>query len=299
MRRAKHRKEILRTEAYSIHIIGAPAPGFRDVYHVLLRMPWWQAFVVITGSFLFLNVIFAALYLWTGGVTNAKAGSFLDAFFFSVQTMGTIGYGSMYPASAGANWLVVAESVTGLVLTALATGLVFVRFSQTRARLIFSSKVAVGPMDGVPTLMLRVGNERRGNIVGTEFRVTFTHTSKTAEGMTIYRLEEMKLVRSRAPALSRSWSVLHQIVPGSPLHGYDAEKLAATDAEIQLEVTGIDEISLQPVHARHTWFAGSVVFGARLADVLSETPDGDMILDLRRFHEVVPHNPPSPDASAD
>jgi inward rectifier potassium channel len=282
------RKEILRTGAYNIHIIGAPTPGLRDVYHALLRMPWWAAFVVIVGSFLFLNGVFATLYLRFGGVANARPGSLADAFFFSVQTMGTIGYGTMYPASTAANLLVVAESVTGLVLTALATGLVFVRFSQTRARLLFSAKVAIGPMDGVPTLMLRVGNERRGSIVGTEFRLTFTRTSTTSEGMTVYRLEELPLVRARAPALSRSWNVMHRIVEGSPLHGYNAETLAASQGELQLEVSGIDDTSLQPVHARNTWFADSVAWGARLADVLSETPDGDMLLDLRKFHEVVP-----------
>jgi inward rectifier potassium channel len=281
------RKEIVRTEAYDIHILGVPPPGIRDLYHALLRIPWWATFVVIVAIYLALNGLFAVLYLEVGGVANARPGSLSDAFFFSVQTMGTIGYGTMYPASTAANGVVVAESVTGLVLTALATGLVFVRFSQTRARLLFSAKVAIGPFDGVPTLMLRVGNERRGNIVGTEFRLTFTRTSTTAEGVTVYRLEELPLVRSRAPALSRAWNVLHRIVEGSPLHGYDADKLVQDSGELSLEVVGIDDTSLQPVHARHTWFAGSVAWGARLADVLSETPDGDVILDLRHFHEVV------------
>jgi inward rectifier potassium channel len=281
------RKEIVRTAAYNIHIIGAPAPGMRDLYHALLRLPWWAMFVVIVASYLLLNLGFALLYLWVGGVSNARPDSLLDLFFFSVQTMGTIGYGTMHPVSNGANALAVAESVTSLIVTALATGLVFVRFSQSRARLMFSTKAAIGPMDGVPTLMVRVGNERRGNIVGAEFRMTFTHTSRTAEGMTIYRLQELALVRTRAPALSRSWTVMHRISDGSPLHGCDADRLAQLEAELQLEVVGIDDISLQPVHSRYTWFAGAVVWGARLADVLSETPNGDMVLDLRNFHEVV------------
>lgn len=287
MKRA-HRREVVRTEGYSIYILGAPAPGLRDVYHALLRVPWWAMFFIIVGTYLLLNVLFAAVYLSIGGIANARPGSFLDAFFFSVQTMGTIGYGNLYPTSTAANTVVVAESVAGLLVTALATGLVFVRFSQTRARLLFSSQVAIGPMDGVHTLMLRVGNERRGNIVNTQFRLTLTRTRQTAEGMTIYRLEELPLVRDRAPALSRSWNVLHRVVEGSPLHGQNAATLAESDAELQLEVIGVDETSLQPVHARHTWFAGSVVWGARLADVVSETPEGDMILDLRRFHDVIP-----------
>jgi inward rectifier potassium channel len=260
----------------------------RDLYHALLRVPWWAAFAIIVGGYLLLNGLFAVLYASTGGVANAQPGSIADAFFFSVQTMGTVGYGNMYPQSGLANTIVVAESVSSLLVTALATGLVFVRFSQTRARLVFSAKVTVGHIDGLPTLMLRVGNERRGNIVDAQFRLTLTRTTKTAEGMTLYRFEELPLVRTRAPALSRSWSVMHVLNEGSPLHGYDADKLAAADAELQLEVVGIDDTSLQPVHARHTWFAGSVVWNARLADVLSETPEGDMILDLRNFHHIVP-----------
>jgi inward rectifier potassium channel len=193
----------------------------------------------------------------------------------------------MYPATRVANLLVVAESVIGLVVTALATGLVFARFSQIRARLIFSSSIAIGLTDGVPTLMARVGNERRGNIVDARFRLSFTHTAQTAEGMVIYRIEELPLVRARAPALSRAWTVMHKIVEGSPLYGYDAEKLAGVDGEIDLEVLGIDDTSLQLVHARHTWFGGSVAWDSRLADVVSETPEGDVIVDLRHFHEVV------------
>jgi inward rectifier potassium channel len=283
-----HRKEVFRTGSYDIHVIGVPAPGLRDMYHALLRVPWWAAFLIIIGTFLTLNALFAFAFVFVGGIANSRAGSFEDAFFFSVQTMGTIGYGGMLPTSRAANLLVVAESVTGLVLTALATGLVFARFSQVRPRLMFSARAAIGAMDGVPTLMMRIGNERRGNIVGTDFRLSFTRTSKTAEGVTIYQLQELALVRARAPALSRAWQVLHKIVEGSPLYGFDDEKMKQVEGELQLEVVGVDDISLQPVHARHTWFANQVAWGARLADVLSDLPNGDMQLDLRNFHEVVP-----------
>jgi inward rectifier potassium channel len=286
MGKTRHR-EVLRRTGYDIHIIGAPLPGIRDIYHALLRMPGWTALGAIVGSYLLLNVFYALMYLWLGGVANARAGSFADAFFFSVQTMGTIGYGTMYPVGRAGNLLMLAESVTSLVVTALATGLVFARFSQTRARLLFSAKVAIGPSDGIPTLMLRVGNERRGNIVGTEFRLSFTRTSKTAEGVTVYLMQDLPLVRARAPALARAWNVMHRIVEGSPLYGYDAAKLAEVDGELQLEVMGLDDTSLQPVHALNTWFAGAVAWDARLADVLSESPDGDLILDLGAFHEVV------------
>jgi len=303
MRPSGGRREILRAEGYQLTTVGVPAAGLRDVYHWLLRVPWWATLVVIVAGYLVLNALFAAAYLLAGGVANAAPGSYLDAFFFSVQTMGTIGYGSMYPATRAANALVVVESVTGLVVMALATGLVFARFSQTRARVVFSSRVAVGPLDGVPALTIRVGNERRGRIVDATFRLTIARTTRTREGVAIYRMVDLPLLRDRAPALSRSWMVVHPIVDGSPLAADTPESLAAGEAELTLAVSGTDETSLQPVHAQHTWLHRSLVWGTRLADVISETPDGNMLLDLRRFHELVPTAPtatfPYPAAGGD
>jgi inward rectifier potassium channel len=284
------RQEVVRNEGYEIRIVGLPPPTVRDLYHALLRVRWWTALAVIVGGYLALNVAFAALYLAVGGVVNAAPGSFVDAFFFSVQTMGTIGYGSMYPATRAANAVVVAESVTGLLFTALATGLVFVRFSVTRARVVFSSRVAIGPVDGEPTLMLRVGNERSSRIVDASFRLMLVRTTRTKEGASIYRSVDLPLVRNRAYALSRSWMILHRLADG-PLAAETPASLAAADAELTLAVSGMDETSLQPVHAQHTWMTGSIVWGARLADVISETPDGNMVLDLTRFHALEPTDP--------
>jgi inward rectifier potassium channel len=283
-----HRPETYAGEGYEIRIIGGAPRGLRDLYHGLLRVPWWVALAVIVCSYLALNVLFAAAYVEVGGIANAAPGSFADAFFFSVQTMGTIGYGAMYPATRAANALVVAESVTGLVATALATGLVFARFAQTRARVLFSARAAISPLDGVPTLMLRVGNERRNLIVDVSFQATLMRTIRTAEGVTIYRTLDLPLVRTRAPSLSRAWNVMHRIEPGSPLHGETTESLEACEAELTLTVSGVDDTSFQLVHARHVWTARSIAWGARLADLTSDAPDGAFVIDLRRFHEVVP-----------
>jgi inward rectifier potassium channel len=292
MRVFEHR-EVLRSEGYEIRVVGGPPFSLRDLYHLLLRVPWWAALGFIVAAYLALNVAFAAVYVLVGGIANAVPGSFLDAFFFSVQTMGTIGYGAMYPATRLANSLVVAESVASLVATALATGLVFARFSQTRARVAFSSRVAIGPLDGTPTLMLRVGNERRGRLVDVSFRLTLARTTRTAEGVAIFRSLDVPLVRERAPSLARAWMVIHRIAPGSPFLGDTPASLAASEAELTLEVSGFDDVSGQPVHAQRTWQAHAVVWGARLADVLSELPDGNLLLDLHRFHELTPTPPAS------
>ena len=289
--RPRRPSEVMRAEGYEIRIVGAPRGGLRDLYHWLLAVPGWATLAIIVGVYLALNVVFALAFLAVGGVANLPPGSFADAFFFSVQTMGTIGYGAMYPVSRAANWIVVAESIAGLLATAVSTGLVFARFSQIRPRVEFSSRVALGPLDGVPTMMIRVGNARRGRIVDVSFRLLLARTTRTAEGVAIYRSLDLPLVRSRAPALMRSWMVLHRIDGASPLAGDSPESLAAAEAELTLSVTGTDETSSQPVHAQHTWLHRSVAWGARLADVLTDLPDGNMLLDLSRFHDLTPTAP--------
>lgn len=287
-RRPKTRNEVARYRDYEVHTIGAERPGFHDLYHFLLTVPWWGALTVIGGGYLALNALFAIGYLQVGGVVNAEPGSFLDAFFFSVQTMGTIGYGVMAPVTRGANALVVLESLTGLVVTALATGLVFVRFSRVRTKVRFSSRVAVAPVDGVPTLMIRVGNERKAQIVDASFRLNLTRTLTTKEGMTLYRAEQLTLVHDKAPLLTRSLMMRHVIDASSPLSKDTPASIAESELELTASLTATDETSLQPVHARATWSAREIVYGARLADVMSEPEPDKLVLDLRRFHELVP-----------
>ena len=205
--------------------------------------------------------------------------------------MGTIGYGAMYPRSELANVIVVLESVTGLLVTALATGLVFAKFSLTTARIVFAERAVIGMMDGVPTLMLRLGNERSNRIIECTVRVSIVRTERTKEGMTFYRMIDLALARERTPALSRSWTAMHPITPGSPFHGQTPASIKAAEVELFVTVIGIDDTSLQSVHARHKYTDEGIVWGARHADVLSEAPDGILVLDLRKFHDLTPTLP--------
>jgi inward rectifier potassium channel len=279
-----------KTRSYKTTVIGAPRV-IGDWYHALLQMSWTALIGFIAIAFLGVNAIFALLYLQIGGVTHARPDSFADAFYFSVQTMGTVGYGAMYPESAGANNVMVAESVVSLIVTALATGLVFSKFARPIGRVAFSRYAVISPMDGVPTLMIRVGNERGNSIVEATVHLTLSRTVHTAEGVVFYRLVDLKLDRERSPAVTRSWTILHRIQEGSPLFGATPESLAKEEAELMATISGTDDTSYQPVHAREQYENRDILWGARYADVLSETPDGDIVLDVRRFHEVVPTVP--------
>ena len=283
--------DVRRTRATEIKVVGASRTTLRDVYHLFLRARWTVALVAIVVVYLALNAAFAVAFCLTGGIANARPNSFFDAFCFSVQTMGTVGYGSMYPASAAANTVVIAESVTGLIVTAVATGLVFAKFSRSTGRIAFSRHAVIGPMDGVPTLMLRVGNERGNLILEATIRVSLVRTEKTHEGVTFYRMYDLPLARERSPAMTRSWTVLHPIGKESPLFGASPASVARDEIELMVTVVGVDDTSLQPVHARHRYEHQEIVWGARHADILSEEPDGTIVVDMRKFHEIVPTAP--------
>jgi inward rectifier potassium channel len=272
--------------SYKIVVIGARRVS-GDWYHWLLRNSWTVFVTFLSVAFLAINALFALAYLIVGGVANARPGSFADAFYFSVQTLATVGYGAMYPASQGANLVMVAQSVADLILTALATGLVFSKFARPLGRVAFSRNAVVSPMDGVPTLMVRVGNERGNAIVEATVHVTLSRTVRTAEGQVFYRLIDLPLARERSPAVARSWTIMHPIDERSPLRGATPESFAAEEAELLVSIFGTDDTSYQPVHARHQYEHMNILWGARYADVLSETPDGNLLLDVRRFHDVV------------
>jgi inward rectifier potassium channel len=261
------------------------APG--DWYHLLLRAPWWFDVLLICSGFLLVNVFFALAYLGTGGIVGAREGSFSDLFFFSVQTMATVGYGSMYPATTVAHVLSTAESLSGIFVIALVTGIVFSKFSVIRARVQFATHAVITPMDGIPTLMFRSGNERTSRVIHAHLRLVLTRTERTREGIQMYRMYDLKLERDWAPAMARSWTIMHRITPESPLYGQTPESFAKDEVEFILTLSGIDETSGQTLHAAHTYEDNVVRWGARHADMLTPVTDG-LVLDAAKFDELIP-----------
>jgi inward rectifier potassium channel len=260
----------------------------RDVYHLLLTMPWRWFFGVQAVAYLVFNAVFALFYLAApGSVANATPGSFTDAFFFSVQTMATIGYGVMAPATLYGNVMVTIEALLGFASFAVAAGLIFGRFSQPTARVLFSRVAVVTSFNGVPTLMFRCANERANQIFEARVHVDFARQEMSAEGMELRRSYELGLARDRNPQFSLSWTVMHPIDVASPLYGIDPDLLAGQEASIVVTLTGIDETLSQTVFARTAYRADEILWGRKFVDILSETEEGETLVDYRRFHETV------------
>jgi len=261
---------------------------FDDLYHHLLSAPWPRLVATVAGFYLVANALFALAYLaQPEDIENARPGSFIDAFFFSVQTMATIGYGKLVPHTGFANVLVTAEVLVGLFGVAMVTGLMFAKFSRPTARVLFSRRAVVAPQDGVPCLMFRMANARGNNIVHAEVRVVLVREETTREGDRMRRFHELDLVRPRSLLFALSWTAIHPITEASPLRGATPATLAAAEAEIVVSLTGYDENLAQTIHARHRYQPDDVVWGARFADVLIREPGGARRIDYARFHDVV------------
>jgi inward rectifier potassium channel len=273
-------------------VVGTRSHPLRDIYHLLLRTSWPTAIGLLVAVYLVINLAFAVAYWRVGGVVHAEPGSFRDAFFFSVQTLATVGYGGMYPVSNAANVLMTIELITGVIVTALFTGLVFSKFARSTARIVFSRHLVVTPRNGVPTLMLRIGNDRNDSVLDAHVRCVLMRTTRTEEGDVFYEMVDLKLARDVAPVLARSFAIMHRIDAGSPLYQLSPEDYAAQEIEVMVSVSGIDETTKGPIHAVHTYDQSEILQGHRFLDVLTERRDGRLVLDVRRFHDVealLPH----------
>ena len=266
---------------------GLPKDRWRDSYHYLLTMPLWAFFAVMAGAFLAINGLFAVLYLFDeGGLSGARRNDFADAFFFSVQTLGTLGYGVMAPRTLYENLVVTAEVFVGLFNLAVATGLLFARISRPTARIMFSDKAVVTAFEGEPTLIFRAANRRRNLVVEAEVTVNLLRDLTTVEGTTMRRFDELKMIRARSPLFFLTWTVMHRIDEASPLHGATRESLSDQNAEIVVVMKGLDETFVSTIHARTSYTPDEIVWGQRFADIFGVDEEGRRCIDFTRFHDV-------------
>lgn len=262
---------------------------WEDAYHLVLTVPWGAFLAAIVVLYCLTNVAFACLYLLDpGGIENAQPHSFTDAFFFSVQTIATVGYGAMYPKTLLTQSIATVETLAGLLGISMATGLMFARFSRPTARVLFSRVVTLSTHNGVPTLTFRMANQRANQIVEAQVQVAFVEDELTAEGMPLRRLQNLTLTRSESPMFALSWMVMHPIGPDSPLYGRSLDSLADTDAMLVVSLAGIDETLSQTIHARHIYVLSDFVENHRFVDIVSRAPDGSVHVNYRNFHKVLP-----------
>jgi inward rectifier potassium channel len=269
--------------------IGTPREGWRDLYHRILTLRWSLFFATLIGAYLGLNIVFAVLFaLQPGSVAMPHPGSLLDDFFFSLETMSTVGYGEMYPATLYAHGVVSLEILFGVLVVPIATGLIIAKFTRPTAHVIFSRNVLVAPFDGVPTLTFRLANLRNNQIIEARVKLTLLRQYETSEGARYFRLTDLTLSRDTSPMFGLSWTVMHPIDAQSPLYGLSPSMVEAMVEQLLVVMTGIDGTTSVTVHARANYAPEAILFGQRFEDVLTPQPDGKMQIDFSRFDAFVP-----------
>jgi inward rectifier potassium channel len=260
---------------------------WREPYYLMLMIPWWGFFGLTAIAYIVINAIFAVGYLLGGDcIASVEPGSFSAAFFFSVQTIASIGYGVMNPTTTYANILVTIEALIGTVGIALMAGLAFAKFSQPTARVMFSKTAVITEYDGVPTLMLRAANRRHNQILEAQVRVYLMRDEINSEGEFMRRFHLLKLVRDRTPRFTLSWTIMHPIDETSPLWQASPESLAQTRAMLAISLNGIDETVYHSLHVPHTYGANDICWNHRFVDIFYQTSQGIQYIDFKYFHEI-------------
>ena len=260
---------------------------WRDAYHWILALTW-PHFALFVGSMFFgLNLLFATAYRFGGNcIADMPRDSFAEAFFFSVETLATVGYGHMYPTSTFGHIVVTLELMTGMFWTAVITGLIFVRFSRPTARILFSNTLVIAPFDGKPTLMLRVANLRHQSMAEAEFRIILHRDELTKEGTIERRFYPLKLTFDRLIMFPTALTLRHIIDESSPLYGTTAEDLRNNTSRFMASVVCVDTVIPAPVQSQHDYHWEDVRFGERFVEIYAETAEGQFTVDYGRLHET-------------
>jgi inward rectifier potassium channel len=268
--------------------LGTSRFALDDPYYLVLSMSW-QAFLgSVLALYLAANLIFAGLY-WAapGSVLHARPGSFGDAFFFSIETLATVGYGEMSPQTTYGHGVATAEIFVGLFLTALVTGAFFARFARPKPRLIFSDVAVIAPYEGGRALMVRVASRRLHAINEVRGRISYLRTFHLPDGGTFRRFYDLKLVRSENPVLSLSWTLIHPIDADSPLHDMSAERLRDEAPRLLVSINGFDEAISSAINDRRNYSPADIRVGHVFVHILQDMEDGAIQIDLTRIHDTV------------
>jgi len=285
---AKTRRHIrVRYGQYEFVKLNAKKLDWRDTYHLILTLSWPAFAGFVFGVYLLVNLAFAALYLLEAhAIAEMPPGSFSDAFFFSVETLATVGYGHMYPDTFYGHMVAMLEIIVGMFGLAVITGLIFVRFSRPTARIQFSKVMVVAHFDGVPNLMIRVANLRHQAMVEPEFRMILLRNVITAEGDEVRRFRSLKLEFDHLIVFPAVMTVRHRVDEESPLFGMTPEDFQQQDIRIMASIVGVDTVIVAPVQSSGHYHYKEIQWNRRFVEIYEQSGEGEWTVDYARIDET-------------
>ena len=272
--------------------VNATKYDWRDIYHFILTLSWPQFAGLVLGIYVFINLCFAMLYLLGGRcIAGLVPGSFSDVFFFSVETLATVGYGHAYPDTLYGHCVATLEIMVGLFGLAVMTGLIFVRFSRPTARIKFSEVAVVAPFNGFPTLMIRVANLRHHAMVEAEFRLLVGRSELTREGEDVRRFYPLRLQFDHLINFPAALTLRHVIDETSPLFGLTPQDFKLADSRMLTSVVCVDPVIQAPIQSQTEYLCEQIAWNRRFAEIYSEDSVGRYTVDYSKFHDTIDLSP--------
>ena len=280
-----------RDGSFNVRRRGLPFLEWFSWYHYLISIPWWQFNLMVLAAYVAINAFFGLVYVGIG--TDGLAGMdghtmmerYLDAVFFSSQTFTTVGFGRIAPVGKAASTVAALESLAGLLSFALATGLIYGRFSRPVAKIIFSRNAVVAPYRNITGVMFRCANMRINQLIDVTATVTLSRLEQSSTGEKVRKFYPLELERDSVTFFHLSWTVVHPVSETSPLYGVTKEKLDESEAEFLILLKAFDDSFSQTVHARTSYKSHEVIFGHKFSPIISVGTDGVTELDLGGIHK--------------
>ncbi|MEY2501172.1 MAG: inward rectifier potassium channel [Verrucomicrobiota bacterium] len=295
MKHRPHRPISTRAGRTEFLKINAAVGGWRDSYHWVLSLTWPRFALFLASSYVIINLLFGALYFARPNcIANLESASFPHAFFFSVETLATVGYGHNYPATVYGHIIVTIEIFLGMIWIAVITGLIFVRFARPTARIVFSNCLLIAPHDGRLSLMFRVANLRHTSMAEAEFRIIYSRDERVLEGEDIRRFYYLKVYPDRMISFPAALTIRHTIDEQSPLYGVTPERLEKEDAFFVASTLSLELVMAASVQSQQDYAVEDIRFGERFVDVYTQREGGLLTVDYGRLHETEPVPSPAP-----
>ena len=289
-RRVGHKTHLVTIGLREIETRGLGTGFWSDLYHRSLTVYWPVFFGSAAAIFIALNAIYAFLY-WLGDQPIANVSDTLplplSLFYFSIETLATVGYGDMHPQTNYGHLIATVEIFTGMSFLAVMTGLIFARFSRPRARFVFARHPVITTHQGAPALLIRIANARHNTISQATAQLWLFRLERTKEREDLRRFYELKLDRREHPMFSLSWTLIHLIDETSPFYGLTKDNFANVEGALVLNVSGVDDSSAQRLYARQIYSEDDIRWHHRYRDITSLSDNGRLVLDYSKFHDVV------------
>lgn len=278
----KRKPKPIRVGDSTLYKSGTTRFDLADPYHLAVTASWPAFFTAFVASFVLINLLFAFAYvLDPQSIANARPHVLADAFFFSMETLATVGYGTMAPSSLWGHVVSGVEIITGIAFTAIVTGIIFVRFSKVKSKLLFADKVVVCQHEGKPTLMIRLAYGRDTMLASVNARLTVLKASKTAEGRAFRNAHDAQLIRSHMPMLALTWTVMHEIDAGSPLHGMTEQQVREGGLRLIVTIDARDHALSSPIFDVRSYASDDILFGTVYQDLVTFDSEMGTYADVR------------------